>query len=53
MSCPWVKANTERYNFNVNKADQIFGFLLKEKQIQLSSNHYIPLVEELKNKKYC
>jgi hypothetical protein len=48
VSCPWVKANTEKYNFDVNKADQIFDFLLREKQIQLSPNHNIPSVEELK-----
>jgi hypothetical protein len=31
VSCPWVKASMEKYNFNVNKADQIFDFLLREK----------------------
>jgi hypothetical protein len=35
VSCPWVKANTEKYSFGINKADQIFDFLLMEKQIQL------------------
>jgi hypothetical protein len=43
----------EKYSFDINKADQIFDFLLKEKQIQLFSNHNIPLADELKNKKYC
>jgi hypothetical protein len=53
VSCPWVKANTEKYSFDVNKADQIFDFLLREKQIQLSLNHNVSSADELKNKKYC
>jgi hypothetical protein len=52
VSCLLVKANIEKYSFDVNKANQIFDFLLREKQIQLSSNHNIPMIEELKNKKY-
>jgi hypothetical protein len=43
----------EKYSFDINKADQIFDFLLREKQIQLSPNHNIPSDDELKNKKYC
>jgi hypothetical protein len=42
----------EKYNFDINKADQIFTFLLREKQIQLSPNHNIMSADELKNKKY-
>jgi hypothetical protein len=51
MSCPWVKTSTEKYSFDVNKADQLFDFLVREKQIQLSSDHNISSAEELKNKK--
>jgi hypothetical protein len=50
--CPWVKANTEKYSFDINKVYQIFDFLLRKKQIQLSPNHNIPSADELKNKKY-
>jgi hypothetical protein len=39
--------------FDANKADQIFNFLLREKQIQLSPDHNIPSANELRNKKYC
>jgi len=46
------KANTKRYIFDVNKTDQIFGFLMK-KQIHLSSNYGISSTEELKNEKLC
>jgi hypothetical protein len=53
VSYPWVKVSTEKYSFDANKADQIFDFLLKEKQIQLSLNHNIPSADELKNTKYC
>jgi hypothetical protein len=31
VSCPWIKASTEKYSFDFNKADQIFDFLLREK----------------------
>jgi hypothetical protein len=51
--CPWVKASMKKYSFDINKADQIFDFLLREKQIQFSPNHNIPSADELKNKKYC
>jgi hypothetical protein len=53
IPCPWVKDNIEKYSFDVNKADHILDFLLREKQIQLSPNHNIPSADELKNKKYC
>jgi hypothetical protein len=53
ISCPWIKINTKKYSFDMNKTDQIFEFLLREKQIQLSPNHNIPSADELKNKKYC
>ena len=33
VSCPWINENTERYDFDVNKANRIFDLLLQEKQI--------------------
>jgi hypothetical protein len=51
--CPWIKDNTKKYNFEINKADKIFDFLLREKLILLSPNHNIPSADELQNKKYC
>lgn len=53
VSCPWVKNNPMKYNFDITKADQIFDLLLQEKQIQLPPNYIIPSAEELKTKKYC
>ena len=51
--CPWIIENVERYDFNINKANKIFDMLLQEKQIQLSPNHTIPSVEELRKKRCC
>jgi hypothetical protein len=55
VQCPWVKEVSERrqYGFDMNKADQIFDLLLKEKQIKLLVEHVIPSAEELRNRKYC
>lgn len=49
---PWRKTDIEKYSFDINKANRIFDFLPREKQIQLSPNHNIPLADELKNNKY-
>lgn len=46
------KSKTE-YSFDVSKADQIFDYLLKDKQIRLLDGHKNPPLEELKSKKYC
>ena len=43
----------EKFLFDISKADQIFNYLLKDKQIRLPKGHRIPSAEELKNKKYC
>jgi hypothetical protein len=41
------------YTFDIAKCDRIFDYLLQEKQIKLSSNHVIPLSEQLKKHAYC
>ena len=53
ISCPWVKVAEDNYDFNITKADQIFDLLLEKGHLQLSTNHMIPLAEELKKKRYC
>ncbi len=55
ISCQWVKSSgkEERYDFDITKADKIFDFLLREKQIQLPAGHIIPSAEELGKKRYC
>ena len=45
--------SNEEYLFNISKANQIFNHLLRNQQIKLSNGHKIPLLKELKNKKYC
>jgi hypothetical protein len=42
-----------QYTFDVAKCDKIFDYLLQEKQIKLSSNHIIPLLEQVKRHVYC
>jgi hypothetical protein len=51
--CLFAKKDTEKYGFDITKANRIFDFLLWEGQIKLSPNHTIPSDEELKNHKYC
>ena len=46
-------SNAESYSFDITKAEQIFDILLKNKQLKLPERHKIPLVEEIKNRKYC
>ncbi|XP_015697640.1 uncharacterized protein LOC107305228 [Oryza brachyantha] len=55
VNCPWVKGakETEKFDFDVNKADMIFDLLLQEKPIQLPAGHVIPSAKELKKKKFC
>ena len=47
-----ISGKDERYDFDITKADKIFDLLLREKQIQLPAGHIIPLVEELRKRKY-
>jgi hypothetical protein len=51
--CLFAKKDTEKYGFDVIKADRTFHLLLQEGQIKLSPNHRIPSAEELKIHKYC
>ena len=48
-----AKLDKESYLFDIFKADQIFDCLLKDKQIKLPEGHKIPLLNEIKGKKYC
>ena len=55
---PWAKNKSteeegKKFNFNITKADKIFDYLLEKGQIKLAGNHRIPLVGELKKKRYC
>ena len=49
------KANTNNksYSFDITKVDQIFNVLLKDKQIILPEGKKMPLVEEIKDRKFC
>ena len=53
ISCPWVRVEEDKYDFDITKADQIFDMLLAARQLQLSANHTIPWAKELKKRKYC
>jgi len=53
MSCPFGQKELEKFVFDITKVDRIFDFLLLEGQTKLSTNHVIPMVEELKKIKYC
>ena len=59
-TCPALKppkgkevAEKEEFLFDISKAEQIFDYLLKDKQIRLPEGHRIPSAEDLRNKKYC
>lgn len=54
-SCPLLKADKEKfeYSFDTSKADHIFEYLQKDKQIWLMYGHKILCAEELKEKQYC
>jgi hypothetical protein len=49
ISCKWVKQHgpTKGFDYDVNKAEQIFDLLLKEKQLKLLEGHKFPTVQEL------
>jgi hypothetical protein len=53
VSCPFGKKESEKFSFNITKADKIFDVLLQQGQIKLSQFHTIPSAEELKRMKYC
>ena len=43
----------EAYLFDISKADQIFDFLVKDKQIKLLEGHKLPPTNQIQNMKYC
>ena len=43
----------EVYLFDISKVDQIFDFLVKDKQIKLLEGHKLPLRDQIQNMKYC
>ena len=51
----WIKEDNSKtkYDFNVDKTEQIFDFLLQQKMIQLPDGHKIPSAEEIGGQKYC
>ena len=48
-----AKPDREAYLIDISKANQIFDFPMKGKQIKLLEGHKIPPAEEFKGKKYC
>ena len=52
ISCPFGNKETEKYGFDITKADKIFDLLLSEGQIKLKPYHTILTDQELKNIKY-
>ena len=48
-----TKLDEEAYLFDISKVNQLFDYLIKDKQIKLSENHKIPPTDEIKGKKYC
>jgi hypothetical protein len=53
VSCPFGKKESEKFGFDITKADKIFDLLLQQGQIKLSHFHTIPSAEELKRMEYC
>ena len=43
----------EAYMFDILKADQIFDFLVKDKQIKLLEGHKLPPTDQIQNLKCC
>jgi hypothetical protein len=55
VSCKWVKQQgpAKGFDFDVNKVEQIFDLLLKEKQLKLHKGYKPPTAQELKGRSYC
>ena len=47
-----ANSKMETFLFDISKADQIFYYLVKDKQIKFLEAHKIPLAEEIKGRKY-
>ena len=43
----------ETYLFDISKVDQIFDFLVKDKQIKLPKGHKLPPTNQIQNMMYC
>ena len=48
-----AKPEKEMYLLDISKANQIFDYLIKDKQIKFSKGHKILSAKEIKGKKYC
>ena len=48
-----AKPEKEIYLFDISKVDQIFDYLVKDKQINFLDSHKVPSVEDIKGRKYC
>jgi hypothetical protein len=55
VSCKWVKQQgpLKEFDFDVNKVEQIFDLLLKEKQLKFPEGFKIPTAQELQGRLYC
>jgi hypothetical protein len=55
ITCKWVKekGQAKDFDFDITKTDQIFDFLLKEKQLKFPDGHKFPTMQELRGKSYC
>jgi hypothetical protein len=49
----WIKQAKGTYNFDVNKADKLFEFLVKEGRIKLLEGHSMLRPDGVKEKRYC
>ena len=48
-----LKLPNSKYSFDITKTDKIFDVLLKDKQIALSDDHKIAILEQRRGKRYC
>jgi hypothetical protein len=55
MSCKWAKqpGPAKEFDFDLSKTEQIFDWLLKEKQLKLPDGHKIPTLQEMTGQPYC
>ncbi|KAK1660360.1 hypothetical protein QYE76_048519 [Lolium multiflorum] len=55
VSCKWATqpGPAKGFDFDLSKTEQIFDWLLKEKQLKLPDGHKIPTLQEMTGKPYC
>jgi hypothetical protein len=55
VPCKWVKQTgpAKGFDFDVGKVEQIFGLLLKEKQLKFPEGYKPPTAQEWKGRSYC